>query len=159
MFGVPGFRVDPAATFAPTQHALAGKAAVGLAQLTEQSSHELRVPENLMNYVKTVNSVAQKAELTRKILERYIIGTDVHRIDPVYVPYYPETNNTYTVPVNDPSVSRDQHLPYDLNAPLANIGNLTTASFKKPIYTAGIGAPGCMMMPLIFRKSDINEFI
>ena len=159
--GVSALRVDPSATFQPTQHALAGKAALGLAQLSEQSSHELKLPENLMEYVQKVNSVAQKAELTRKVLERYLLGTEVNRVDPVLVPYYAKVVSSYRVPMTDRGVATEEHLPYDLNMPLANIGNTnTTASFKTPVTKASLSMEYATCVLLTTNRRDlIKNFI
>ena len=136
--GITSMRVDPAATFAPTQHALAGKAALGLAQLTEKDSHVLaKVPEDMLEYVAHVNEIAQKADITRKVLERYLFGTEITRIDPVMVPYTPESISTYTVPSGDPDVYQNEHISFKAPVPLRNIGNMNTASFKNPVRTAG----------------------
>lgn len=159
--GATAMRVDPSGTFQPTQHALAGKAALALAQLSEKSSHELKLPENLMEYVQKVNSVAQKAELTRKILERYLVGTEVNRVDPVLVPYYAKVVSSYRVPINDRGVATENHLPYDLNMPLSNIGNtVSTASFKNPVTKASMSIEqGISVLVITDRRDRIKSFI
>jgi hypothetical protein len=153
-------RVDPSATFAPTQHALAGKAAMALAQMTEKDSHVLaKVPEELLDYVKNVNHIAQKADITRKVLERYLFGTAITRIDPVMVPFTPESVTTYPVPSGDPDVFH----PHKLDVPLRNIGNINTGSFKNPIKIASVNDGIVQSVSLLINEDDrvrrIKEFI
>lgn len=112
-----GFPVESWPAMTITQHALAGKAAVGLAQMTEQASHSLQPPPMILEYVKNMNQFAQKADLTRKILERYLIGTELNRVEPVEVPFSPEAARTYPVPAGDNSVMNGFHAPMDPNAP------------------------------------------
>lgn len=141
--GLTGFRVDPSATFSPTQHALAGKAALGLAQLTEQDSHALgRIPPEVLDYVHTVDATAQKADLTRKIIERYLFGTDISRIDPVIVPYTPQSVSEYPVPSGDPDVFGSQHLSTHPPMPMNNM------AAGRPQMAYNNMAPGQPPMPM-----------
>jgi hypothetical protein len=158
--GVTELRLDPSATFAPTQHALAGKAAVGLAQLTQKDAQVLaRIPPDMLTYIQSVNHVAQKADLTRKILERYLFGTDISRIDPVMVPYTPETTTTYSVPSGDPDVFQTEHISHKTPVPLRNIGTTQTASFKPNVARADAGHEIASLLSSFSPRNKIKSFI
>jgi hypothetical protein len=107
-------KLDPLAVSARTDHAIAGQAALGLLQATERSSHLIEPNLGVLKHVANLNLFAQRAELTRKILERYLLGTEVARVDPVYVPVSPMSYSEYTFPGQDPSVFKSQHMPLDL---------------------------------------------
>lgn len=108
-------KLDPLAVSARTSHAIAGNAALGLLQATERDSHFVEPSLAVLKHVARLNLFAQKAELTRKILERYLLGTEVSRVDPVYVPLSPMSYSEYTYPGQDPSVFKAEHMPYDIN--------------------------------------------
>ena len=137
-----GLRLDPGASLAATQHAIAGKAAVGLVQATEANSHTIHPSEDVLQHVADLNQFAQRAELTRKILERYLIGTEVNRIDPVYVPVSPGVISSYPVPAQDASVFKAEHLPYNVNIP--------------SLATSSVGAIPLWLLP---RNCRANSFI
>ena len=120
--GLQSLKLDGSALFSPSQHAAAGQAALALAQLTEKDSHLMSPSGEVMKFVSNLNHFAQKAETTRRILERYLIGTEVNRVDPVFVPFTPQTAQTYPVPASDRSVYISEHLPYNVNAPVTKIG-------------------------------------
>ncbi len=147
-------KLDPLAVSARTSHAIAGNAALGLLQATERSSHLIEPPLAVLRHVANLNQFAQKAELTHKILERYLLGTEVARVDPVYVPLSPMSYTEYTFPGQDPSVFKAEHMPYDMNqypgmpAPL------------RPVMM-GIEYPVLMHTVLFsgFSLKSINEFL
>ena len=108
-------KLNPLAASERTQHAIAGEAAVGLARMTADHALILRPSFEVLSYVQKMNQFAQKAELSRRILERYFLGTEVDRIEPVFVPATPMSYSAYSFPSQDPSILKSEHMPYDLN--------------------------------------------
>lgn len=108
-------KLDPLAVSARTSHAIAGNAALGLLQATERDAHFIEPSLSVLKHVARLNMFAQKAELTRKILERYLLGTEIARVDPVSVPLSPISYSEYTYPGQDPSVFKSEHMPYDVS--------------------------------------------
>lgn len=121
-----GLNLDPPldtdAVHAATQHATAGKAALALLQDTEKDAKTIDPDQGILEHVQSLVQFAQKAEMSRKILERYLLGTEINRIDPVYVPSAPPSYSQYTYPNLDPSVQQSPHMPTDVNAPPKPVG-------------------------------------
>ena len=151
-------KLDGSALYSPSQHAIAGQAALGLAQLTEQDSHLIAPPEETLNFISNLNQFAQKAETSRRILERYLIGTEINRVDPVSVPFQPQSAQMYPVPATDASVLKSEHLPYDMNSKPTNLGSyqgllnqiVSRSSFSTNSLLYGFAKP---------RESIFNSFI
>ena len=106
--------LDTSAIHAATQHATAGRAALGLLQDTANDAKNID-PEGILDHVQNLVQFAQKAEMSRKILERYLLGTEITRIDPVYVPSPPPSYSEYSYPNLDPSVTQSKHMPTDVS--------------------------------------------
>jgi hypothetical protein len=119
-----GLRLDATVGLVPSNHATAGEAAMGLVQMTEAESHGIAPSEEILESAKTLDLFAQKAELTQKVLEQYLFGTDITRVGPVYVPVTPSVINEYPVPVQDISTFKAEHLPYDPQSPFTGIKKL-----------------------------------
>jgi hypothetical protein len=134
--------LDSNALNAPTQHAIAGQAAMGLSQSTANDAMTLEPSVQVLEHVKNLARFAQKAEITRKILERYLLGTEISRIDPVYIPNPPTTYSEYTFPAQDPSVMKAEHMPTDVS------------SWVKPKPSSG--APPSRVMPQMY-KAEVND--
>lgn len=150
-------KLDGSALYSPSQHAIAGQAAVGLAQMTEQASHALNPSGYTLAFVSNLNHFAQKAETTRRILERYLIGTEINRVDPVYTPFTPQSVTEYPFPANDASVVKAEHLPYDINSPATNIGAYR-GMLNQKVAQSALGATICGFIKPRPGRS-INSFI
>lgn len=109
-------KLNPFAVGERTQHAIAGEAAVGLARLTSIQADMMKPGYFVSSYIKKMNHFAQKAEVTRRVLERYLTGTEVDRIEPVFVPAHPMSYSAYSFPAQDPSVWKAEHMPYNLES-------------------------------------------
>jgi len=107
--------LDATAVHAATQHAVAGRAALGLLQDTANEAKNIDPDSGILDHVQNLVQFAQKAEMSRKILERYLLGTEITRIDPVYVPSPPPSYSEYSYPNLDPSVTQSKHMPINVN--------------------------------------------
>lgn len=128
-----GLRLDGTQVLNPSQHAVAGKAAMAFSQSLEQEGHFIHPQQDILEQARKLEIFAQKAEVAQKVLEKYMFGTDITRIGPVVVPVTPSVVSTYPVPAQDISVFKAEHLPYDPNAP--------TVTGPLPLPNRGLGAP------------------
>lgn len=148
--------LDTTAIHAATQHATAGRAALGLLQDTANDAKTID-PEGILDHVENLVKFAQKAEMSRKILERYLLGTEITRIDPVYVPSPPPSYSEYSFPSLDPSVTQSKHMPVDLNPvprPMFPFGGNPSSS--APLSSRLFGS---RMPPSVARASICPEML
>ena len=147
--------LDISAVHAATQHATAGRAALGLVQDTANDARNID-PEGILDHVQSLVQFAQKAEMSRKILERYLLGTEITRIDPVYVPSPPPSYSEYSYPDLDPSVTQSKHMPIDVNPmprPMLPFGN--NPNTAAPVSSRLFGP----RMPPVARAALIPEML
>ena len=153
-------KLNPLAATERTQHAIAGEGAVGLARLTADQAALMEPGFFVLSYIKKMNHFAQKAELTRRILERYLVGTDVDRVEPVFVPATPMSYSAYSFPSQDPSVMKAEHMPYDMDRPFAVRHPSPTFGRPQTLYPqmSGFGDPISSLL-LEQRRLRISNFI
>jgi len=139
---------------------------MGLSQMVARDAVTVEPSLAVLKHVKNLALFAQKAEITRKILERYLLGTEISRIDPVYIPSASKAYSSYTFPAQDPSVMKAEHMPRDLNSwprPYPSMGWGTTAPASTPaMYRADIGVEmlgSTLSLPSPCRSKLIKDFI
>jgi hypothetical protein len=154
--------LDISAVHAGTQHAAAGRAALGLLQDTTRDASTIRPDSAILDHVRSLVQFAQKAEMSRKILERYLLGTEIARIDPVYVPSPPPSYSDYTYPSLDDAVIKSKHMPLNVNprpSPfMGPMSNTTSSRLFSPYPMPPMqGAPLMQAPPPVMRGcgSDI----
>ena len=148
---IEAFPIESWPALTITQHALAGKAALGFAQMAEADAHDLQPPEEVLDYAQKMDHFAQKADMTRKFLERYLVGTELNRVDPITVPFDPKSVTTYPVPADDPSVMKGAHMPADPNS------TPVTPALRRP-YRADMESAPLLVLP-DNRRDLIRSFI
>ncbi|KAF4672302.1 hypothetical protein FOL47_000686 [Perkinsus chesapeaki] len=90
--------VHPELAFVPSQKAVAGEAAVGAAKVTQAVTQ--RAASHTMSLARHAQHVAAEAENLRKLVERYVLGAEVHTVPPVQLPEPPPSYSVYPYPVD-----------------------------------------------------------
>lgn len=158
--------LDTSAIHAATQHAAAGRAALGLLQDTTKDAASISPDQTILDHVQSLVQFAQKAEMSRKILERYLLGTEITRIDPVYVPSPPPSYSEYTYPNLDAAVVQSKHMPLIVNprpTPIMGpMSNPMSSRFFRPSPYPAMQAPpvmqGCTPHILLTSSPLMNRW-